>query len=238
MIYNVNTIYPAFMGEVNKFGIGHPCVFVRLNGCNLKCYFAKLGTLCDTPEALSCEGGIGMFTEDIVDKVVILLGNSKEPLVCLTGGEPLLQDVSDLIRALNHRGINVAVETNGTKKILPQQGELLTFIVDYKSGTSGAKNSMCVENWQLMGKDDFLKFVIYNREDFEEFLVWYRKHSRKFKGTIAVGLFWNTPHVTYTELYRWLAEEQITCTLNMQTHKMGVLYDQTPQRDYLIPKDI
>jgi len=35
--------------------------------------------------------------------------------VCLTGGEPLLQDVGPLIRALRRDGFKVQVETNGTR---------------------------------------------------------------------------------------------------------------------------
>ena len=82
----VNTIYPAFMGEVNLLGIGAPCTFVRLSGCNLRCYKNTMGTLCDTPEALELKCGNPMS----VDEVIMQLDRYAErPIVCLTGGEPL-----------------------------------------------------------------------------------------------------------------------------------------------------
>ena len=40
--------------------------------------------------------------------------------VCLTGGEPLLQDISGLVRDLKKEGLKVQVETNGTiDRLLP-----------------------------------------------------------------------------------------------------------------------
>ena len=62
----VQTIYPAFMGEVNECGIGAPCVFIRLAGCNLRCYEKTRGCLCDTPEALAMTSGEQMSVGDIV----------------------------------------------------------------------------------------------------------------------------------------------------------------------------
>jgi len=42
------------------------------------------------------------------------------PWVCLTGGEPLLQDISGLVRDLKKEGLKVQVETNGTvDRLLP-----------------------------------------------------------------------------------------------------------------------
>ena len=48
----LNTIYTTFQGEVNPFGIGFPVIFLRLQGCHLRCYKKTLGVLCDTPEGL------------------------------------------------------------------------------------------------------------------------------------------------------------------------------------------
>ena len=92
----VNTIYPAYMGECNKYGIGVPCTFIRLNGCNLRCYLKKKGTTCDTPEALECDDGKRMEVSSII-KSVRNIGNK---VICLTGGEPLLQDCTKLLTEL------------------------------------------------------------------------------------------------------------------------------------------
>ena len=34
----LNNIYTTFQGEVNAFGIGMPVIFIRLQGCHLRCY--------------------------------------------------------------------------------------------------------------------------------------------------------------------------------------------------------
>ena len=98
----VNTIYPAYMGECNKYGIGVPCTFIRLNGCNLRCYLKKKGTTCDTPEALDCADGKRMEVSAII-KSVRNIGNK---VICLTGGEPLLQDCTKLLTELVNDGFN------------------------------------------------------------------------------------------------------------------------------------
>jgi 7-carboxy-7-deazaguanine synthase len=54
-----------------------------------------------------------------VDRVSALWGEGERRLVVLTGGEPLLQADPLLIEALQARGFEVAVETNGTQVAPP-----------------------------------------------------------------------------------------------------------------------
>ena len=98
----VNTIYPAFMGECNVYGIGVPCTFVRLAGCNLRCYESTKGTLCDTPEALGYSCGSDMSPSQILHKVISL----GRKVICLTGGEPLTRDVTKLLTLLSAEGFS------------------------------------------------------------------------------------------------------------------------------------
>lgn len=249
----IQTIYPAFMGEVNKFGIGVPCVFVRTAGCNLRCYWKTLGVFCDTPEALSGRSGHKMSVADIVKEVL----SFHISLVCLTGGEPLLQpegELLDLFNTLSVCGISVVVETNGSCSIKPfLDTDNVTFVVDYKGGSSGENQRMSIGNWTLMRKDDWLKFVIYNPADIEDMLRWC-EHNKDFNGKIAAGLFWGTPHVTYgidsngisrdktAHLLEKIIFEnpQYGIHLNMQTHKLVCLYDSNLEaaRQIVAPKDL
>lgn len=82
---------------------GEPAVFIRLAGCNLRCFF------CDT----DFEHGTEQTIEDIQKEASKLAGDSIG-LVVLTGGEPLAQPVVPLIRALDLSGLIVQVETAGT----------------------------------------------------------------------------------------------------------------------------
>lgn len=218
----VNTIYPAFMGEVNCYGIGVPCTFVRLAGCNLRCYFKTKGTLCDTPEALDVSSGTEMTAEEIAEQVQ-KLGNK---IICLTGGEPLCQNVHGLLEILSRKNYQVVVETNGSRSIEEYRCyKNVSFVVDCKSASSGEHKKMLEENWPLLDKKDYVKFVIDSWDDYVEAKVWLGSHLGSFKGSLAFGLFWGS-EITYQELMAKIIKDRIPVTLNMQTHKMACLYDR------------
>ena len=233
----VNNIYPAFMGEVNQFGIGVPCTFVRLAGCNLRCYFATKGTLCDTPEALAKNAG------EIMDEDTIL-AKCKEnghKVICLTGGEPLLQDVTSFLVKAGNMGFSVVIETNGSQSIRPYSTiPNVSFIVDRKSHSSGELSKMLEDNYAVMKDTDFLKFVIDTEDDYNEALEFYRS-KRWLNYNIALGTFWGS-QVSYQWLMNKIHEDKFDAYLNMQTHKMACLYDEINKnnglKDIKIPKSL
>lgn len=233
-ILKLNTIYPAFMGECNMYGIGAPCTFVRLAGCNLRCYYKTKGVLCDTPEALTTSCGRDVSVEDIIIEVSSL-GND---IICLTGGEPLLQDVSELLTKLSYMGYKVVIETNGSKPIHKYRHiKNVSFIVDVKSNSSGEKDSMLEDNYELLDENDFVKFVIDTETDYLEFIDWCAGHN--LRCNVAVGLFWGS-----SIDYRWLIDKvkHRNVYLNMQTHKMACLYDVHKNSpafcNLIVPKDL
>lgn len=235
----VNTIYPAFMGEVNTHGIGVPCTFVRLAGCNLRCYFKTKGTLCDTPEALEMKSGKDMSVSELVYQVKCF----GRKVVCLTGGEPLMQDVKELLTELSNNGHYVVVETNGSKSIAPYRHiRNVSFVVDVKSASSGESERMLEENYELLDKNDFLKFVIDTEEDYNEFHRWVLAHDY-LSCNFAVGTFWGS-EISYAKLIKDVQRTAwgVPVFLNMQTHKMACLYDiykdYSSFKDIFIPRDL
>jgi 7-carboxy-7-deazaguanine synthase len=96
----VNEIFYSIQGEGLR--TGQASVFVRLSGCNLNCPF------CDTDHSRFEE----MTEEQIIAKVTEI-GNGCRWVV-LTGGEPLIQPVRQLIVMFRQTGYKVQVETNGT----------------------------------------------------------------------------------------------------------------------------
>lgn len=235
---NVSTIYHAFMGECNVYGIGVPCTFVRLAGCNLRCYYKTKGYFCDTPEALSATNGVVMSVPDISAKVQ----SFKNEVVCLTGGEPLLQDVSELLTELSNKGFKVVVETNGSMSVAPYRHiRNVSFVVDVKSPTSGESGSMLKDNYNILDKDDFVKFVIDDEDDYKDFGVWLATYGKRIKCNIAVGLYWGS-RIDYKRLMSDISSYGIPIYLNMQTHKMMCLYDAYKNyasfSELFIPKDI
>jgi 7-carboxy-7-deazaguanine synthase len=103
-------VFPSVQGEGLRQG--EPTIFVRLSGCNLRCSF------CDTKYARS--GGEMRARDSVVAEVKKIRLDFPALWVCLTGGEPLLQDISGLVRDLKKEGLKVQVETNGTiDRLLP-----------------------------------------------------------------------------------------------------------------------
>ena len=110
---------------------GRPAVFLRFTGCNLwsgheKDRSSATCQFCDT-DFVGTDGiGGGRFaTPAALTNAVCAAwpgtaSTRAKPYVVCTGGEPLLQMDRTLIRALQERGFEVAVETNGT--LLPPDG--------------------------------------------------------------------------------------------------------------------
>jgi len=95
-------IFDSIQGE--GITVGRPSTFVRLAGCNLRCKW------CDTKYAWDQEAGEEMTTDQILAQLV------KQPNIVITGGEPLLQDLLELLRRIKQDCIwkHVTVETNCT----------------------------------------------------------------------------------------------------------------------------
>lgn len=91
---------------------GTPAVFVRLAGCNLACKF------CDTDFESNVDHLVEF--EGVVQSVLGLLAHhgifkQSPPLVVLTGGEPMRQNIVPLLNTLIFmHGFRVQIETAGT----------------------------------------------------------------------------------------------------------------------------
>jgi 7-carboxy-7-deazaguanine synthase len=100
----ISEIFASVQGEGTRQG--EPTIFVRLAGCNLNCEF------CDTRYAWN--GGRNLPPGEVLEKIKTIRRNFPAAWVCLTGGEPLLQDVRWLVNQIKKEGLRVQVETNGT----------------------------------------------------------------------------------------------------------------------------
>ena len=103
-ILKITEIFASVQGEGLRQG--EASLFIRFTGCNLKCPF------CDTRYAWL--GGTDMAAARVVEKIRAIRKGFPADWVCLTGGEPLLQDLALLIWMLNKERLRVQVETNGT----------------------------------------------------------------------------------------------------------------------------
>jgi len=74
--------------------IGSPTVFVRFGGCNLNCYY------CDTKKAKKILRKDIKSVDEVVNKINYFIKKYKPEFVSLTGGEPLLQEESEIFNLL------------------------------------------------------------------------------------------------------------------------------------------
>ncbi len=99
----VNDIFWSAQGEGLNSGLS--AIFIRLAGCSLRCPY------CDTRGAW--RGGREMAAPEIAAVVDDLRSVTPGAGLVLTGGEPLEQDLEELVKLLQRRRCFVAVETNG-----------------------------------------------------------------------------------------------------------------------------
>lgn len=139
--------------------MGIPSHFIRLYRCDLTCDW------CDTKytwlrQDQAVEGKD--YTSMAVDEILAWLAEEpRASLVTITGGEPLLQPILPLVKALDARGYLVVVETNG----LHTPGQELLDLVRYWAVSPKLKNAGMEIEWgplDWLGKtqDFYLKFVI------------------------------------------------------------------------------
>lgn len=151
----INEIFLSIQGEGMLVGL--PTIFVRTQGCNLRCSY------CDTKYAYYDGNDLS------VTQVVNEIEKFYVKRVCITGGEPLLQnDINDLVQILINNRYEVSIETNGSISIgkIINNSNLL-FSLDIKCPSSGSHNMMDFNNLNFIQKKDQIKFIIGNESDFD-----------------------------------------------------------------------
>ncbi|MEL9999502.1 MAG: radical SAM protein [Thermoplasmata archaeon] len=199
----VNEIFYSIQGEGVYMGI--PMVFVRFTGCNLRCSW------CDTKYAWE-EG-----KEMKIDEILAEIKKYKTNWVCITGGEPLLQeDIYKFIDRLLNMGYKILLETNGsiTLENLPCEDNLIVDM-DIKTPSSGMSKFMDLSNLEILGPKDTVKFVIANQEDYAFFKEFIK--NNEIKGEIILQPEGN-------KNLKWLVEKVLEDQLNVrvlpQLHKI------------------
>jgi len=121
-----------------------------------------------------------MTADEIVDKIK----EYPAKRVRITGGEPMLQDLSDLMKELYFKCDRIAIETNGTRydNDVFESADLIS--CDIKGPSSGEESDYKVIQklyHRFKAKTEF-KFVIANLGD----LVFYKEYREKIEGADVV----------------------------------------------------
>jgi len=199
----INEIFYSIQGE--GAWTGRPNIFIRTTGCNLRCSF------CDTKYAY--KKGKTMTVKEITEKI----GKYPCKYICITGGEPLLQnDIIDLIDKLLKKRYKISIETNGSisiEKISDKKSLMIS--LDIKCPTSNMHENNFLENINFLKKDDQLKFVIKNKDDYE----YAKKILEKYKPLCTVFLqpVWGKNPKNLT---KWIINDGLNVKLGLQIHKI------------------
>lgn len=147
-------VFDSIQGE--GVHVGRLATFVRLQGCNLRC------TWCDTKQAWDPDGGHGWSRDEIVKAIF-------HPLVILTGGEPMTQDLRKLCEMLKIKKCEVHVETNGTIEPGPQLRAVVDFwTVSPKAGALVKAHKTIVSLMRSRAAGQ-IKFVIDSSDDMQNY---------------------------------------------------------------------
>ncbi len=204
---NINEIFFSIQGEGIRAGL--PCVFIRMQGCMLRCRW------CDTDYALELrENKHIMSIAEIIEKIK----SYNCQFVELTGGEPLAQENTYILaKYLCDSGYQVAIETNGHADVSKLDSRVIK-ILDLKCPGSGMSKFNNYSNINYLDKKDEVKFVISDENDF----CWAVDIIKQYDLVYRVGAVLVSPAFGLFEP-RKLAELVLSSHLNirlqLQIHK-------------------
>ncbi len=136
--------YYTLQGE--GYHQGRPAYFIRLAGCDVGC------TWCDVKESWKEE-------KHPLQSIRFLISEIKKTpakLVVITGGEPLLHDLSALTQSLKEEGYEINLETSGTHTFTGYFDWICLSPKKFKAPLT-----------EIFTKANELKVVVYNPSDFE-----------------------------------------------------------------------
>ncbi|MBI1286543.1 MAG: radical SAM protein [Flavobacteriales bacterium] len=177
------------------FHTGKPAYFIRIGGCDVGCHW------CDVKE--SWDASIHPLVE--VDKVVANAVAQPSKVVVVTGGEPLMFNLSYLTEKLAEEGIQVHVETSGAHSF------------------SGRFDWICLSPKKTASPQDEyyqkaheLKVIVYNRHDFE----WAEQQAQKVSSDCKLYLQpeWSRRETVLPQIIDYVMSRP-KWNVSLQTHK-------------------
>lgn len=150
MDFNLTTYIPVmehfYTIQGEGFYTGHAAYFIRLAGCDVGCVW------CDVKESWTVSNNQFILIDELVDEVL------KYPTrtVVITGGEPLMYDLTHLTKVLIEKGFQINIETSGA---YPISGTLDWICVSPKKFKQPLK--------EVVAKANELKCIINHKSDFE-----------------------------------------------------------------------
>lgn len=190
MIFKITEIFYSIQQE--GVHCGKPAIFIRFFGCNLTCSF------CDEPLHRTYQQN---FTQTQLFEEIKKYPSQN---IILTGGEPSLYSLNNLIKELQKKGYYICVETNGYK---PENIKEANWI------TLSPKTLDNFENFY-----DEIKFIVNENTNTQKILEC-AKHEKK---PIYIQPESNLKDVNYKNINFCikLVKQNPHLRLSIQTHKL------------------
>lgn len=100
-VMKIKEIFYSLQGEGLQFG--KPVIFIRLSGCNKRCWY--------------CDTDFTKGTELNNDEIYDIIKDYKSKYIIWTGGEPTLQLTNEDVSYFNNLHYKQGIETNGTNGV-------------------------------------------------------------------------------------------------------------------------
>jgi len=174
---------------------GYAAYFIRLGGCDVGCVW------CDVKESWDMSKHPLVPISTIVDWVVA----SGVDIAVITGGEPLMHDLSSLTSSLKQKGIRVHIETSGAH---PLSGQWDWICLSPKKFKAPLK--------EVIEAAHELKVIVYNKSDFE----WAENHSQQVSSNCLLYLQpeWSRATEMNPQIVSYIKSNP-KWILSLQTHK-------------------
>ena len=174
---------------------GTSAFFMRLAGCDVGCWF------CDTKESWNLRRHPQREIRDLVTDAIA----ANPAIVVITGGEPLMHDLTALSHLLHDAGLRVHLETSGAH---PFSGRFDWVTLSPKVSKPPHES--------VYAQASELKIVVANSQD----LIWAEQQSAKVSASVIRYLQseWNTAESRDLIFDYVLQHPQ--WRISMQTHKM------------------
>jgi 7-carboxy-7-deazaguanine synthase len=125
---------------------GKPAYFIRLGGCDVGCVW------CDVKESWDASSHPLISIDQLIESV---RQHMKAGIVVITGGEPLMHDLTSLTAALKQAGYQTHLETSGAHPLTGQWDWICLSPKKFKA----AKPAVFKQAHEL-------KVVVFNKHDF------------------------------------------------------------------------
>ena len=180
------------------FHQGRAAYFVRLGGCDVGCVW------CDVKDSWDANAHPKITVDEIVN-TVINNSSSQKGLVVITGGEPLMHDLTQLTAALQAEGFETNIETSGAHPLSGSWDWICLSPKKFKAPLP-----------QVVPFANELKVVIFNKSDFD----WAEKYAAQVSPDCKLYLQpeWDKAAVVTPMLIEYIKQHP-QWELSLQIHK-------------------